>query len=133
MSKNLTTNRRRLRRTGKRSLGTVAIEMAVVLPVFLIIFLGFIEIARLSFAVNSTQVALIKSGRALSLPNATADGGKEAALEYLQKVGIDTEHVAVTVTPEDFTAASSEVTVQIQFEMSPVPYPINRSLTRSRE
>jgi len=35
--------------------GVVAAEMAVVLPVFLIVFFGFIEVARLSFAVNSTQ------------------------------------------------------------------------------
>jgi len=107
--------------------------MAVVLPAFLIIFFGFIEIARLSFAVNSTQVALIKSARTLSLPNATAAGGEQAARDYLEQVGFDTENVTVVVTPQEFTAATSEVTVEIEFSMTPFPYPISKSLTRSRE
>jgi len=81
--------------------GVVAAEMAVVLPVFLIVFFGFIEVARLSFAVNSTQVALIKSARTLSLPNATADAGRKAAEDYLNGVGVKMDNLVITVTPED--------------------------------
>lgn len=113
--------------------GVVAAEMAVVLPVFLIVFFGFIEVARLSFAVNSTQVALIKSARTLSLPNATADAGRKAAEDYLNGVGVRMDNLVITVTPEDLNRAVSEVSVQIQFDMAPVPYSIDRTITRSRE
>lgn len=114
-------------------IGVVAAEMAVVLPVFLLVFFAFIEVSRMSFAINSTQVALIKSARALSLPNASADTGKQVAEDYLNGVGVKMDNLAITVTPENLNVASNEITVQIQFDMAPVPYSINRSLTRSRE
>ena len=72
----------------KKRLGATTVEMAVVLPVFLAILFGFIEISRLSFAVNTTTVALIKATRELSLPNATAEDGKNAAKELPFEIGV---------------------------------------------
>ena len=43
------------------------------------------------------------------------------------------DNLVITVTPEDLNAAVSEVSVQIQFDMAPVPYSIDRTITRSRE
>jgi len=116
-----------------RRRGVVAVEMAFVLPVFLLMLFGFVEISRLYFAANATQVALIKSARSLSLPNATADDGKEAALDYLQRMGYNVDEVTVSTLPETITEITPEVTVTINLTMQPLPYTIQRELTRSRE
>ena len=120
-------NRRRKRR------GAVTVEMAFVLPVFLLILFGFVEVSRLYFAVNSTQVALIKSARELSLPNATAEDGELAAIEYLQLLGYNDDEIEVDVVPSIITPTTPEVTVSITLTMQPLPYPVRRELTRSRE
>ena len=120
-------NRRRKRR------GAVTVEMAFVLPVFLLILFGFVEVSRLYFAVNSTQVALIKSARELSLPNATAEDGELAAIEYLQLLGYNDGEIEVDVVPSIITPTTPEVTVSITLTMQPLPYPVRRELTRSRE
>lgn len=120
-------------RCRKRRLGATTVEMAIVLPVFLAILFGFIEISRLSFAVNTTQVALIKATRELSLPNATPDNGETAATDYLTRLGYAEEDISVTISPSTFTETTTEVTMDIQLNMQPLPYIVHKSLTRSRE
>ena len=116
-----------------RKRGATTVEMAIVLPVFLAILFGFIEISRLSFAVNTTEVALIKATRELSLPNSTAESGKSAAKGYLTRLGYSEENITVTVTPATLTENTPEVTMEIQLSMQPLPYTVKKSLTRSRE
>jgi len=109
------------------------VEMAIILPIFFLVLFGFVEISRLYFAVNSTQVALIKSARSLALPNATAADGEAEAIDYLQRVGYNADSIAVEVTPTVITETTPEVTVVINLTMQPLPFPIRRELTRSRE
>ena len=113
--------------------GATTVEMAIVLPVFLAILFGFIEISRLSFAVNTTDVALIKATRELSLPNATAEDGKEAATDYLTRLGYSEEDITVTISPSTITENTPEITMNIDLNMQPLPYSVHKSLTRSRE
>ena len=117
----------------KKRLGATTVEMAVVLPVFLAILFGFIEISRLSFAVNTTTVALIKATRELSLPNATAEDGKNAAKSYLSRLGFAEEDITITISPATITENTPEVTMDIQLRMQPLPYTVERTMTRSRE
>lgn len=123
-------NRRQKRR---RQRGATTVEMALVLPVFFAILFGFIEIGRLSFAVNATQVALIKSTRALSLPMATIEDGEEAAIDYMTRLGYSADNIDITISPSVITPTTKEITMDIQLDMQPLPYPVRRSLTRSRE
>ena len=118
-------------RTHRR--GATTVEMAIVLPVFLAILFGFIEISRLSFAVNTTEVALIKATRELSLPNATPQDGENAAKDYLTRLGFADDDIIVTVTPSTFTDTTAEITMDIDLNMQPLPYTVHNSLTRSRE
>ena len=113
--------------------GVTTVEMAIVLPVFLALLFGFIEISRLSFAANTTQVALIKATRELSLPNAAAADGENAAIDYLTRLGFSEEDITVAISPSTITENTPEVTMSIQLSMQPLPYTVERSLTRSRE
>ena len=123
-------NRRQKRR---RQRGATTVEMALVLPVFFGILCGFIEISRLSFGVNATQVALIKSTRSLSLPMATIEDGEEAAIDYMTRLGYSADNMDITISPSVITPTTREITMDIQLEMQPLPYTVRRSLTRSRE
>ena len=120
-------------RKHRRRHGVTTVEMAIVLPIFLGILFTFIEISRLAFAVNTTQVALIKSTRFLSLQSAVAQDGEDAAVNYLTRLGFDADNIDVTVTPAEINDATPEVTVNIRLNMQPLPYVVERSLTRSRE
>ena len=117
----------------KKRLGATTVEMAIVLPVFLAILFGFIEISRLSFAVNTTQVALIKATRELSLPNATAEAGENAAKDYLTRLGYSEEDITITISPSIISDNTPEITMDIDLSMQPLPYTVHKSLTRSRE
>lgn len=107
--------------------------MAFVLPVFIVILFGFIEVSRLSFAANSVQVALIKSCRTLSLPNATVQDDEDTAVDYLSRLNFDEEKITIDVQPAIITPTTREITMDIQLTMRPFPYPVRRTLTRSRE
>lgn len=120
-------------RSKKQRHGATAVEMAFVLPVFLSVLFGFIEVSRLSFAANSVQVALIKSCRTLSLPNASVQDGEEAAVDYLSRLNFGRDDIDITVSPSVITPATREITMDIELTMHPFPYPIRKTLTRSRE
>ena len=120
-------------RKHRRRHGVTTVEMAFVLPVFLGILFGFIEISRLSFAANTTQVALIRSTRFLSLQSSDAQSGEFAAVEYMKRLGFDENDIDVTITPAEINQSTPEVTVNIRLNMQPLPYVVERSLTRSRE
>lgn len=126
-------NKQEKLRPRPRRRGIVTVEMAFVLPVFLFMIFGFVEISRLYFAVNSTQVALIKSARSLSLPNATAEDGEAVAREYLNRIGYGDNDIQVETTPAVINPTTPEVTVAIRLTLQPFPFPIQRELTRSRE
>ncbi len=120
-------------RNKRRRRGVTTVEMAIVLPIFLGLLFSFIEISRLAFAVNSTQVALIKATRFLSLKESVVEDGEEAAVSYLTRMGFDENDITITVSPSIITDVTPEVTLNIQLNMQPLPYVIERSLTRSRE
>lgn len=113
--------------------GVTTVEMSIVLPIFLLILFSFIEISRLSFAVNSTQVALIRGTRFLSLRHAEAEAGKSAAISYLTSLGYDKNNIDIEVTPSVITDTTPEVTLDITLDMAPLPYTVANTLTRSRE
>ena len=120
-------------RKHRRRHGVTTVEMAIVLPIFLGILFTFIEISRLAFAVNTTQVALIKSTRFLSLQSSEAQDGEDAAVDYLTRLGFDENDIDVAITPAEINQSTPEVTVNIRLNMQPLPYVVERSLTRSRE
>ena len=112
----------------KQRRGATTVEMAIVLPVFFIILFGLVETSRIYFAANSAEVALMKSARTLSLPNATIAGGEAAAIDYLTTLGFDPQKVDIAITPDAGT-----VDVEIAIDMQPFPYEIRRELTRRLE
>ena len=89
--------------------------------------------SRLYFAVSSTQVALIKSARSLSLPDATAQNGESAVLDYLTRLGYSDNQINVVVTPSAIAPTTREVKVEVELDMQPIPYTIRKSIVRSRE
>lgn len=120
-------------RCRRRRRGVTTVEMALVLPIFLGILFIFIEVSRVAFAANTTQVALIKATRFLSLQSSVVQDGEDAALEYLSSLGYDESDIEITVSPAVITESTTDVTMNIRLNMQPLPYVIERSLTRSRE
>jgi len=127
------TNTTRSPRGNQKRRGVTTVEMSIVLPIFLLILFSLIELSRLSFAVNSTQVALIRGTRFLSLQHADADTGESAAVSYLTSLGYDKNNIDIEVTPSVITDATTAVTLDITLDMAPLPYTVANTLTRSRE
>src|SRR5262245_53683499 len=83
--------------------GVATVELAVVLPVLVIFFLGMCEVGR---AVNGTillQNAAAVGGRQASIGQSTNAQVKQAVINYLKAAGVPTTNATVTVS--DLTAS----------------------------
>ncbi|RUL86728.1 TadE/TadG family type IV pilus assembly protein [Tautonia sociabilis] len=103
-------------RAGERRSGAAAVEMAVVLPLFIALILGTIEASRLGMVSQLLHVAARDACRAAVLPGATEAGVRARVDATLAGSGIDPTMVIST------TAASSWTT-------APAPNPITVTLS----
>lgn len=85
-------NRRQIRR------GTATVELAIVLPLLVSLFLGMCELGRALNATISVQSAAAVGGRLASSGRSTNVQVRQAVLNYLTAAGIPVTNVVVTVS-----------------------------------
>ena len=94
----------RARRSGGRRRGAAAVEMAVILPVFLVMVLGLIEASRLGMAAQLLSGAAREGCRVASLPGNDSTAVTSQITSTLSGSGISP---TVTITCADGSTLSS--------------------------
>lgn len=107
---------RNLRRRPNWRKGSVAVEFAMIAPIFFVIVFASIEFARVHMIQSAVENACFEGARRGIVPGATADICKTRA-ETLLNLAKVSNHV-VTVTPAVFDATTQEVTVSASIPLS---------------
>lgn len=97
--------------------GAAAVEMAFVLPMFLLLVMGIIEFGRAYWVMNSMQFALDEAGRYAMLHSATATDSDIVATARNNLYGLD---------PNSFTVTSASQTVSgVVYKTITASYPFS--------
>jgi Flp pilus assembly protein TadG len=115
----------------KKPRGVAAVEMALVLPVFLTVLLGTLEATRLGTATQQLTNAAREACRVAVLPGSTQNDVQQRVNAVLSGSGITPP--SVTPTPVNWSIASQgtpiSVTLQIPFDqVSWLNSPFTRNL-----
>lgn len=108
---------RAFRQAEERSSGAAAVEMAVILPVFVLILLGVIDVARLGMAVQLLTTAAREGCRVAVRDGTTAADVQQHVNDVLAGSGIPSP----TASPEPLDWSSSRQGTPITLTLS-VPY-----------
>ncbi len=113
----------------KQSRGVVAIEFALLLPVFLLLVLGMIDYGWYFFCDLSVSNAAREGARAgTTVPSGDSQKAKATVLAYLQSAGLAPQPTDVSVT---IGAVPTSVTVDVSMHFKPlvgfVPLPSDGS------
>ncbi len=103
------------RRRGRMTRGAAAVEFALILPVFLVLFLGILEFARLGMAMQLLTTAAREGCRVAALPNFTAAQVQARVNSVLTGSGIPT--TTMTLTPSDPTTAAGGTPVTLSLSL----------------
>lgn len=79
--------------------GAAAVEMAFILPVFLIFVIGIIEFGRAYWTLNSMQIAIDEAGRYAML-HTTASDSQIVSIAQSNLYGLDPNSFSVTATSQ---------------------------------
>jgi Flp pilus assembly protein TadG len=122
---------RQLAGLGTNDRGIVAIEFALIMPVFLLITYCFMELGRILFIQNSLGHAVYEAeryaivhGSASSSP-ATADSIEEFILASSGALDADNLTVTVTFTPDNAAGSLVEIDATYDFDFMTALIPIN--------
>ncbi len=91
--------------------GVAAVEMAMVLPVFVLIFLGVIEVARLGMVVQLMTTAAREGCRTAVLPDTTASDVQTHIEDVLTGSGISTP--TIDIQPSGWETASQGTAISV--------------------
>lgn len=116
----------------KRS-GTTTVEMGVVLPVFFIVLLGFIEVGRLFYAHNAAEVAALRGARRLALPSGTPQNAAQAAESYLRQMNFQRSSYSVRAIQVPTASGSEAVIVDVAIKAASSGRVVRASVTRAAE
>ena len=114
---NIKSNRKEPRRitsrigAQRRRRGAVTVEMAMTLPVLLLILFGAYEFAKAHFLMHTVQAASYEGARTGMVLGGTADEAIAAAETVVRAAGA--RNVTVTVEPEDLSTDSEFVRVTV--------------------
>jgi Flp pilus assembly protein TadG len=92
--------------------GTAAVELAVVLPLLVLLLLGIWEVGRLVEAQQLLSNAAREGGRQASTGKKTTAEVQQDVLNYLAKAGVNTTGATVTVTNLTDSTRSDPTTAQ---------------------
>ena len=101
--------RPRKSKNGKRNLGSVCVEFALVSPIFFLIIFASIEFARVHMIQSAAENACFEGARRGIVPGATAETCREQCEEILRIAGV--QDFTVEVTPNNIDANTELVTV----------------------
>lgn len=116
--------------------GATAVEMALVSPIIILMFLVAIELNNLNFVRNSAANAVYEGARAAMVSGGTVGDGDAAVLAYLAKVGI--HHGATVNSSMSSQAVTVEVTIPMNLNSFGISrftggYNVSQSITFKRE
>lgn len=102
---------------GRKRFGGVAVEFAMVAPIFFLVLFGGIEFASIHVTQCAIENAAFEGVRHGIVPGATADGCKERAEAILDATRIKVYDV--TVVPGIIEPSTPEVSVTVTVPMTP--------------
>lgn len=105
--------RDRYRRRGRRLRGVAAVELAIVLPFFMLLLTGFMQFAWVFLVRHSMLHAAREGARAYAVQDATAQQAEQRATQVLQTLGLSGQEFQVTSG-----AAGRDMTVTVTAPMS---------------
>ncbi|REK18432.1 MAG: pilus assembly protein [Planctomycetota bacterium] len=103
-------------------MGSAAVEMAVVAPLFFLMLMGMIEFGRLVMVQQVLTNAAREGARVGILDNRTAADVQSASNQFLSAAGVSGATVNVTPDPPSSAPAGSPVTVTITVPFSQVSW-----------
>lgn len=111
-----------LRRAARDERGVVAIEFALVIPIFLLIAYCFMELGRLLFIHNSLGHAVFEAGR-YAIVNGSASESPASTADITsvltdRATGLEPGLISVTVSYDPDNAPGSEVTIVATYAFS---------------
>ena len=96
--------------------GAALVELAVVLPIVLIIAGGLLEVSRLLLLHHTADTAAYEGARAAMVPGATADEAIEVVEKLLTEAGCS--WTSITVDPEVITEKTPLITVSVEMPLN---------------
>lgn len=106
----------------KNRVGAAVVELAVVLPLFLLLVLGMIEFGRMIMVQQIITNASREGARRAVLDNATTDEITTAVQQYLANAGIGSATVTVTPNPPSSAGYGEPVSVSVSVPFSEVSW-----------
>jgi Flp pilus assembly protein TadG len=114
----------------KRERGSVALELAIVAPVLMLLFLGVLQFGLWYHAQNVVETAALEGARVTAAEDGTTGAGETRALEVMQEGLGQAADVEGATASIDQDAARVEVTAQLP---GLLPIPGLRSFSLSSE
>lgn len=105
-----TRNKKTKSKSGDRR-GALAVEMAIVLPVFFLFMFAMIEFGQMNMIRHTVDNASYEAARTAIVPGGDAATAEAAAIQLLDAIGA--RNVTVQVTPNVITDDTPEVTVTV--------------------
>ncbi len=121
----LQTCRRKLERRSQRR-GTALVEMAVVMPFFLLILFACFEFLRFESLQGMAKIASYEAARTILVPGAVKQEGIDAAIQKLNIIGA--HGVNVIVTAYDANGEQDEITDGTWAVTVRVEVPVNANM-----
>ena len=103
------------RRTAKQRNGAVVVEMALTLPILLLILFAAYEFGRANMLRHAASAAAYEGARVGIIPGATSQDVIDATEFVLSSVG--TKNASITVEPANITSETSQVKVTVNLSM----------------
>ncbi len=94
-----------------RRRGVSIVEMAIVAPVFMMIFFAGLEFARICMIRSAANNAAYEAARKIIVPGAREQTARDEVSRLLGVVGVSS--YTMTVSPSTINASTDRVTVQI--------------------
>jgi Flp pilus assembly protein TadG len=100
-------------RIGRKRKGTAVVELAVCLPVLVVMALGFIEATNAIFLQERLTSAAYEGARRVTSPGKASSDGISAATSVLTQFSIAGGTVTITPTVTTSTTTGTQVTVSV--------------------
>ena len=95
--------------------GAAAVEMALTLPLLLLLLFGAYEISRANMIMHGCEAAAYEGARVGIVPGATVAEVNDAVNEVLATIGIANANVATTPVNLDTDTETVQVTIEVSF------------------
>lgn len=104
-------------RSNRGRCGSLTVEVALCLPILLMVLFGCYEMARANLLLHASEGAAYEGARVGIIPGATHDKIEDAAGSVLRSIGIN--HFTITVSPDVISADTEKVEVEVAVPFRP--------------